>query len=197
MPEQFFSPEEAEEILRRASGQAGAGMSRDQLVQTVQEMGLDPAGVDRAIEQMREEARLKELRVEFNRRQRSKDWGEVGSWVSVSLLLFGINFFSRHSSWWCIWPISIWGFFLLIHLVESWFKQVGGREDEFEKWVRRRERKERRLQVGGADAILSEYFSENPEDDKIGAIKHLREATGLGLKEAKDAVEQYQKLESS
>lgn len=205
--ERFYSEEEAEAILREASridSPSSRGMSNRDLVAAAQEMGIDATAIQEAEQRVLERRDLEKDRIEFEVSRRSKMREEISSYVSVSLLLIGINLFTTgfslsNGKLWLVWPVGIWGLVVLGNLIQHWMNRGNNQEQEFQKW---REKKRIKASLVGSflpsgvrqtrvDALLDHYFTVHDTDDKIGAIKTVREQTGLALKESKMLVDEY------
>lgn len=205
--EKFYSEEEAEAILREAARldrSGGSAQSRNRLIATAAELGISEHAVREAEMRVAESIQLDRDRAEFELSRKSKFRDEVVSYIGTSILLLGINFFttgfSMHlTGMWSLWVVGIWGFSILSDMFQYYFRSKEREQAAFEKWRQKRALKSNLVSsfmpsLGGRprmDSYLDQYFSMHPSDDKIGAIKAVRENTGLGLKEAKMLVEEY------
>ncbi len=205
--EKFYSDEEAEAILREAARldrPSGAGQSRDRLLATAAELGISPEAVQQAETKVAEAVQTTRDRTEFELSRRSKLREQVMSFVGVSVMLLGINLFTEGfsmnlSSFWSLYAIGIYGFFVLSDLFQFYVRSPARNEAAFAKWREKKHFKEglmanfmpRRSERHRVDDLLDHYFSIHSTDDRIGAIKAVRESTGLALRESKMLVDEY------
>jgi hypothetical protein len=194
--QQFYDDSEAEEILRRAvsTTSTAGGMSRDSLLQAAAELGVSAEAVDRAAAEVVREREEKELVVQFRRHQRTELVGHAVTYLAVNL---GFILFMGFKPWmW--WMIGPWGLGLLGDIWQTFAIHSNDHQKEFEKW--KRNRAGRRVLdspiagLGTASDIsgaLDEYFLAHDPGSKLEAVRFVRERSGLGLKEAKQAVDTY------
>lgn len=198
--QQFYDDNDAEEILRLASRDAVAGgMSRERLMQTAAELGITPEAVARAEKQLttkREADRIQleevELRKQFRKERRRSFFNDLGSYLGVNTFMIGIWLFTSgiHSYFWPGWVLGGWGIGLVSDFWDTFV--AGDDEKKFQRWLKRRNRT-----MGSSDImlratpILDEFFATHHPDEKLNAIKELRDRLNLDLRDAKDAVDQY------
>jgi hypothetical protein len=116
-------------------------------------------------------------------------------------MLIGINFFTSgfERNFWFIYPVGIWGVVVLSEYMSYRMNPPEKDHVKFEDWLRERSFKTamvknystERSAVNNAAQLLDQYFNIHPLDDKIGAIKAVRESCGLSLKDAKSLVDAY------
>jgi hypothetical protein len=194
--QQFYDDSEAEEILRRAvsTTSSAVGMSRDTLLQAAAELGVSPEAVDRAAAEVVREREEKDLVVQFRRHQRSELASHVVTYLAVNL---GFIFFMGFQPWmW--WMIGPWGLALFGDIWRTFAVHGSDHQKEFEKWKRKRvSRRVLDSPIAGLgtpsdiSGALDEYFLAHDPSSKLEAIRFVRERSGLGLKEAKQAVDTY------
>lgn len=73
-------------------------------------------------------------------------WGHLGAWATVNIILVIVWALTDLGGYpWFLWPLGIWGVFVLIHFLRVFvFEQksdVGAIEREVEKIKRQREQK--------------------------------------------------------
>jgi hypothetical protein len=193
----FYDENDAEEILRLAARHGtGDKVDKDRLLSMAAELGISPEAVERAeaelVEKRAAEAASKidvENRAEYRRQRRRDLWNNVGSYVSINALMVVIWFFTDRGYFWPFWVIFPWG----LGVVPQIFIGLGrGSDRDYERWKRKRfgrsepdeEFKE------NVRAVLDELATRR-ETGKLMVIKELRERTGVDLRTAKDAVDQY------
>jgi len=115
----------------------------------------------------------------------------VSQWLGTSAFLVFINLFTLGGHWteidhyWVLWPAGIYGFFVLKEVLE---KTVFGRFTEaaaFQKW---RDAKAAKASSAGTETDI-ESLVLRERMGKLEAIARVREATGLSLNDAKEAVD--------
>ena len=205
--EKFYSEDEAEAILREAARldrSGGSAQSRERLLATAAELGISEQAVREAEGRVAENMQLDRDRAEFELSRKSKFREQVASYVGTSIMLLGINFLTtgfsmRLSGMWSLWVVGIWGFSIISDMFQYYFRSKEREQVAFEKWRQKKSLKTNLTasfmpSVGPRpriDSVLDQYFSMHASDDKIGAIKVVRQTTGLGLKESKLLVEEY------
>jgi len=68
-----------------------------------------------------------QIREEATRRVKAKKkfWSDFGAWATVNIVLIIIWALTDYGGYpWFLWPLCIWGFFVLIHFLQIYiFKQ--------------------------------------------------------------------------
>jgi hypothetical protein len=93
----------------------------------------------------------------------------------------------KDGKWWFIYVLAFWGLSLLKDAARAFGPH---REEDFAKWQADR----KQLFSKDYSSVIEEYRIQQGDPDlthRIEAIKYVREHAGLGLKEAKDVVDQY------
>lgn len=202
---QQFSNDEAEAILREAARIDRAfdstQLTRQSLIDTAAELGISPEAVQEAEKRVSERQVTDLARQEFSLHCAQKMREKIVSWASVSVMLIGINFFTSgfEGHVWFIYPVGIWGVVVLSEYISYRMNPPERDQSKFEDWLRERSFKTamvknystERSAVNNAAQLLDQYFNIHPLDDKIGAIKAVRESCGLSLKDAKSLVDAY------
>jgi hypothetical protein len=199
---EFYSEEEAEQILKLAATKfSSGGVSRDDLMQSAAELGISPEALMEAERTVMENRTAAQDLAEFDAYQKREFFENLTAFVTVNGFLIGIDLWTNqfwvngmHPTW-SLLPFCGWGIGLFFDVVSTFVKSSSGYREEFDKWKRRRDRKARKAIQANAtttDQILDRIVLEDPDETaKLMLIKRLREETGMGLKEAKDTVDDY------
>jgi hypothetical protein len=196
--QQFYSESDAQEILRRAASShtSAGGLSRDELLRTAAELGVSPEAVARAEAEYFAEREQNRDIDEFRRQHRAEFRTHLVIYAIINIFLLCINLLTSADHLWFFYPLLGWGIGIAIHGYTTYNEDTSEWRKEFEDWKRKREwQPSNSLQAEGVRAILERELvlaRDSGEDaSKIELIKQVREGTGLGLKESKDAVEYY------
>jgi len=84
------------------------------------EVGLSPAAIERAAEDVRDDA----ARLAVVSRRRRGLWLHALVFLLVNATLFGINFLTTPGEWWVLFPVFGWGLGLALHAVFGLSKRV-------------------------------------------------------------------------
>ena len=190
-----YSEQEAEQILRAAAQKSAGGgdISRDRLLQMAAEAGIEPEHVLKAeleIAASREDAQLNE---EYRRKMRSAYLSELSSSISVVAVCTAIWFFSTQGTgyFWPMWVVLGVGIGLVSAFAPQMLPNTLVYQAGLEKYKStRRTKRTPSKESEQIRALLEDYVAVDPKN-KIGAIRLVRERTGMGLKEAKEEVESY------
>jgi len=206
----MYSEQEAEEILRLASQSTGEGISRERLLRMAEELGISPEAVASAADTVRTQRTELAERREFVTAQRRAFFSHLVSYIVVNLGLVAINLVTQHRITWAIWPILGWGIGIAAQASQTFFQGSEGNEQEFQKW-RAARASGQSYEFDGAKIVVGARVGHRPASvtqdvlphveaialrdnlTKLEAIKQLREETGVGLKDAKDAVEEFER----
>ena len=124
-----YSNEEVSRILRLAlSREQDELISYDELVETAEELGIDPSKLESALEQERAGQSIRDAREAWLKRRRSEFYANVWSYIIVNSAIFLIDVFTP-GGWWFQWPLLGWGIGLAFHFKESHFPS----EEQIEK----------------------------------------------------------------
>jgi len=140
-----YSPDEVEEILRRALANQKDGLRRDELVQAATEAGIGREAVESAIDELDADRGTHRLRQRVKERRRRRFGQRLISLAIVNVFLAGVDYLTG-AGWWVQWPLLASGF-LLAWDARSAF--VPG-DDDIDKAARRmlrREERQRRKRV--------------------------------------------------
>jgi hypothetical protein len=188
----FYDDDEAEQILKLAAkrmGQRGS-VPREQLLQSAAELGISAEELQEAEAEFERTRNEQAERREFDTHIRRDFMGHFVAYLIVNSGLFLMDLMKDGRVTWAYWPILGWGIGLAFCAWEAFAKGSDDYEKEFEKW--RRQRHQSRTTTNDAQPILADIArSIDIDRNKIQAIKELRERTGMQLKDAKDAVDQY------
>ena len=193
--QKFYSEDDAEQILRAAIMQSddtsvvSGNVSRDRLQQMAAEAGISPealARAEREIVATRDEQRWRE---EFRRKQRSRAMAHISSFFGTNLFMIAIWFLAGGGYFWPIWLLIFWGLGVVKDVVSAMFPQSQGYRDGLSRYMA--EQSAVRANSANAEQFLIDYFAVADPNDKIGAIKHVREQMGLSLRDAKNVVDAF------
>lgn len=194
--------------MRLATRGSGEGISRERLFSMAAELGIsadEVADAEKLVQAQRTELRD---RAEFNRSRQDAFVHHLATYVIVNASLVGMNFVTDHRLTWAIWSILGWGIGIATHLFETFLKSGDAYEKEFQKWRLNRQPGAptplRAPQItvgvhtGGTGLVNRADLSHRVESlvlidnpTKIEAIRRVRETTGASLKDAKDAVDAF------
>jgi hypothetical protein len=193
----FYDEDEAEEILKLAAKRMGnvGSVPRDQLIASAAELGISPEDLHEAeIEYQKTKNELAERR-EFDLHMRQSFFSHLSGYVVVNCALLAFDFFRDNRIQWALWPVIGWGLGLMFHAFATFNKASEEYEKEFDNWRMERMRAEEGYPE--AERILESISGTiDIRREKIAAIKELREQTGMQLKDAKDAVDEYLKQQA-
>jgi hypothetical protein len=187
-----YSEEDAQEILRRAASlQTSGAMSVDEMIRAAAELGISREAVEQAEAQLRSDRLDKELLKDFRRQERQKFFSSIGSAIAIIAIAF-IWFFEGHpSKQWVLIGAAFFGWKLVSNFSQHLWERSDSWQRRYQTWkaaeVRRRDPGRNQK---NEDVIKSILGSVDPEA-KLAVIKELRQRSGLELKEAKDAVDEY------
>lgn len=199
-----YSEQEAEEILRLASRSTGEGISRERLLRMAEELGIPPEAVAAATDTVLTQRTELAERREFVAAQRRSFFNHLMSYIIVNLGLVAINVVTQHRITWAIWSILGWGIGVAMQASQTFFPGSEGHEQEFQKW-RAARASGQSYQFDGAKVghqvtrttqdVLTHVEAIALRDNltKLEAIKQVRDETGVGLKDAKDAVDEFER----
>lgn len=200
MPNEFYSEEEAEQILRLAANQSSrGGLSRDEIMRMASELGIPPESVHAAETQvLRHRAEQDIAKAEsgerelYKREKRNEFLQHFSMYLVINTFLVMIFLFTgSHSYFWPKWPMLGWGIGIASHFFATLGEMTS--EDAFQKWQLKRRKRQAKMLGDGAknlSVILDEYVMAGG-GSKLEAITRLRAATGLELMAAKAAVDEY------
>lgn len=197
-----YSEEEVEQILKLAARQTHGSVDDEQLLRMAGELGISPEAVKAAAEQVRAENGEKRLRAEFEKHQLRDLWSHIGAYIIVNGAMMAMNFLHAGRITWAWWPLVVWGIAIAFSLWETFARGSEDHEEEYQKWLKKTGSQS--LQGAGTTSgrfnSSAELLDEHVESillrenlTKLEAIKRLREQTGSTLKDAKDAVEEYER----
>lgn len=199
---EVLNEEDAAAILRMAmNGQSEAGqVSRTELIRSASELGISEEAVLAAESEYREKKQYERDRVDYKRKRRRDAWGSFSGTIGIIAFLLFIDFMGDRNIDWAYWPAGIMAFFMIKEVLQLLGAQ-GNFEQDFQKWRDKKHRKENAFAGVKAPAATNDLrqvlddisLTVDVTSDKVQAIKELRERTGLGLEESKEAVDEYVK----
>lgn len=131
---------EVEQILQKAlRRRSGENLSRSQVLEIVQELGITPEDFALAEAEWRAETQMNNDRVEFIALMERNFRDHVVTYGVVNLGFMGVNFLITHSITWSVYPLLVWGIFLLL---EGWTVMTRDSpqfEKKFEAWHNQRQ----------------------------------------------------------
>lgn len=136
--ERSYDNDDVRKIVDRAlTAQPRAGLSHDDLLAIGAEVGLSPAAIEQAAEEVRDDA----ARADVVSSRRRGLWLHALVFLLVNAVLFGINFLTTPGEWWVLFPVFGWGLGLALHAVFGLSKRVS--PGRLNRARQRRERAER------------------------------------------------------
>jgi len=143
-----YSDEEADQILRHAARLTGKaeGMTFEALRAAASEAGISEEALAQAEREILAQQAEAEERAAFKKSLKDKMRAEVASWLSVSLMLYGINFMTSGMRFnpfgmWATWVFGIWGLAVLVKFVENGIARPERNEEAFHRWREERQRR--------------------------------------------------------
>jgi hypothetical protein len=188
-----YSEQEAQEILRRAASlQTSGSMSAEEMVRAAAELGISREAVEQAEAELRSDKLDKELLGEFRRQERGSFMSSMGgTLVVMAVALWFLQ--GVVSPQWVAVGIAFFCFKLFSNISKHLWERSSSWQRRFQTWkaaeIRRRDPGVRK---SNEEIIASLVNLANPES-KLSLIRELRTRSGISLKEAKDAVDDYYK----
>lgn len=177
-----FSEEEAEQILRLAARQSGAGVSQDRLLEMARELGISPDAVLSAAGQVREQTLEKQEQEAFVRERRAKFRQHLISYVTTNVGMMAIDLATTHHLSWSLIVMACWAIGVFTDAVSTFLPNSEGYQKEFVRWQRKR-----RAKLGRTDSEALAYENAEARSDLESML--LRER----LSHKRDAVERLEK----
>jgi hypothetical protein len=116
-----YTSEEVNRIIRRALTQQRTDViTHQELVEVARELGINPATLDAAIEQERQESEKQNARAVWTERRQAGFRRHLWTFVIVNGALFLINVLTR-GPWWFQWPLLGWGIGLALQGKNAYF----------------------------------------------------------------------------
>lgn len=87
-----------------------------------------------------------QIREEATKRVKAKKkfWGSFGTWATVNIVLIIIWALTDYGGYpWFLWPLCIWGFFVLIHFLQVYIFKQKIESSEIEKEMENIRREQR------------------------------------------------------
>lgn len=149
--EEMFTISEVEGILRRGLNRKrdSGEITRDELLETARELGLDHREVERAIAEQRKHGKLDAARDAFKMYKRESFRHHLRAYLIVNAALFLINLVTGGSEAWFLYPLIGWGIGLAFHAANTFSPSQRSIECGARRMLRRQERLERRRDRDG------------------------------------------------
>jgi len=163
-----YTPEEAEEILRRAlQRQSDVGLSRDDLIAAAREVGVSESALVEAAEEVERGRVERDVFVRLTAEKRAGLVRHVGAYAMTSVALFLLNLLTNMVTvtdqvprWWSLFPLVLWGIAVGVHAARALGDRAPAAEDVRREVARAadeaRERARRSERPPSADAMLSQ-----------------------------------------
>lgn len=186
-----YSEAEAQEILRRAATLQGSGsMTKAELISAAAEVGISPQAIEEAEEQVRNERYEADLLAQFRALRNKQFWGSLRGllvYMAFAAVILGPGL--RHP--WIagflvlcgVWGVAKEGWLAFNEKSDAW-------AHAFSEW-RAKQLRRKAIPARSTDPLLAEILARHDPAAKLQVIKEYREQTGLGLKDAKQDVEDY------
>ncbi len=187
-----YSEQEAQEILRRAATlQTSGAMSSEEMIRAAAEVGISREALEQAEAELVSDRLNKELLSEFQRQERQKFFSDMGGTIAFMAFLAFIFQHDLSSPRWLLLGTAFFVWKLISHGSKHLFTGSDSWQRRYQTWkaaeLRRRDPASKKT---SEDLIKSILGTVDP-NAKLTVVKELRERSGLGLKEAKDAVDDY------
>lgn len=210
----MYSEQEAEEILRLATRKDTDGISRDRLMQMAEELGISPEAVANAENTVRTQREEIAERREFDLAQKRSFFSHVASFVVVNAGLVAFNLIDEGHISWALWVIAAWGLGIGSRALRTFLRGSEGYQKDFETWQRSQRLRAFAPERGptpdagglnlttnatSTDQFYTDLFARldtlvrRDNLARLEAIKVVREQTGLGLVDAKNAVDVFER----
>jgi hypothetical protein len=137
-----YTAGDVQAILGRALAQQHHHeFSEAQLMEMAQELGIDPATLDRAKRAWFTEHQETELRRSFDQKQRREFKSHLVTYVIVNTFLVGLNIATPGAHPWSLYPLLGWGMGLMLDAAATfgWIDQ-GDSETKFKQWQQKTKR---------------------------------------------------------
>ncbi|HRJ26053.1 MAG TPA: 2TM domain-containing protein [Fimbriimonadaceae bacterium] len=147
MPQQFDDPLDTEILSRALKIEAENQANLSHLLeQTAAELGISKDALIQAREQVLEERSIEADFREFRDERMHEFKKSVAQYVLWNSLMVFINVLDKGTITWAVWPLSIWGIFLLIGTIsdQTFSKRRG---PEFQKWRKRKHARQKEAEI--------------------------------------------------
>ncbi len=143
---EMFTVGEVEAILRRALHRKrdSGEITREELVDTARELGLDPREVERAIREQRVVGEIESAGEEYKAFKKRKFYNHLRTYLIINGGLMLINIMTGFDDPWFFYPLILWGIGVAFHASSTFNPSRREVELGARRILRRRERLERR-----------------------------------------------------
>ncbi len=193
--QKFYSEDEAERILKAAVRQSSSdvlatdSISRDRLLAMAAEAGISPEMLVQAEQSIARTKNEKDWRIEFRKKQLSELGTHIGIYLTLNLFLIGVWALSGAGYFWPAWSFLGWGIGIAAHLFAALVTGSDSYKRKLSKYIEKKQKVE--FDTARAARLLADYFAVAERDDKIGAIKYVRDHLKMSPSEANNAVQRY------
>jgi hypothetical protein len=179
-----YTQEDVNAILRRAleRPELASGLSHRELIETAEEVGIEPTALERAITEVDRERALGALREEWRLEKKTALRTSLITWAWVSLLLFFIDVVTPGGPWFH-WVLVPWGLLLILRALQL---RLGPTSRQLQRIERRRRRKQRRQEferkLGQGATLLGNAIEQGASLllQRIEEKRHKEEQRRLG-----------------
>ncbi|HRI89947.1 MAG TPA: 2TM domain-containing protein, partial [Candidatus Hydrogenedentes bacterium] len=143
--EEMFTVGEVEGILRRALNRKrdSGEITREELVDTARELGIDPREVERAIYEQRKFGEIESARDEFRAKRKQEFYGHLKTYLIINGALMLINLMTGIDTLWFFYPMIGWGIGLAFHASSAFNPSKRDIESGARRIIKKRERRNR------------------------------------------------------
>lgn len=182
-----YSDEDIRQILNlAASRQESQGLSSDLLRRSAAELGISEEHLAAAEEEYRANRERTAARAQFEAKRRDAFYRSLVTYLLVNVFLAYLSL--KGGDYWFLWVLGFWGMSVFQNAVSVFGPN---RNAAFDRW----QADQQKSQVPDMTAVIDQYRRESGDDlleQKLMAIKFVREHSNLDLRDAKEAVDRYQ-----
>lgn len=187
-----YSEQEAQEILRRAASlQTTGSMSGEEMIRAAAELGISREALEQAEAELHSDRLNKELLSEFKRHERQKFFSDMGG--TIAFIAF-IAFIFQHdlgNPRWLLLGAAFFAYKLVSHGSKHLLTRSNSWQRRYQTWKAAELRRRDPGSKKASEELIRSILGTIDPDAKLNVVKELRERSGLDLKEAKDAVDDY------
>ncbi|MDZ4860864.1 MAG: 2TM domain-containing protein [Candidatus Hydrogenedentes bacterium] len=141
--ETMFTVGEVEAILRRALNRKrdSGEITRDELIDTARELGLDPREVERAIREQRKFGAFESACEEYKAERKQRFYRHLRAYLIINGALMLLNFMTGIDDVWFVYPMIGWGIALAFQASSAFNPGKRSIECGARRILRKRERR--------------------------------------------------------